>query len=259
MTTAWNSVMREDLIRWANDEATPARLPELIRRLVLETANGVESIDFPGGGAVTTGGFDGYLRATGATAFVPAGTSVWELSTRKTRPTEKADEDYEKRLQTPDFSPIADATYIQVIARPWKDANTWAARRSAEKRWRLVRGHNVDWLTTWLEQAPATRMWLLGLLDDVAGLIGRLDDDQIDRGLVLVLRIRNERGVTSRGLTDGGNQERELAATYRASARRFASTEPRVATLLNAVAESHEDEAREHDADAERHRRGLDL
>lgn len=155
---------REDLTRWADDEGSPARLPELVRRLLLETGNGVEVIDFPGGGAVTSGGFDGHVRASGATAFVPAGTSVWELSVRKTRPTEKADDDYEKRLQTPDGSPMSDATYIQVIARPWKDASAWATRRSAEKRWRLVRAHNVDWLTTWLEQAPATRMWFLGLL-----------------------------------------------------------------------------------------------
>lgn len=164
VTAAWNSATREDLLRWADDEASPARLPELVRRLVLETADGVELIDFPGGSAVTTGGFDGHVRASGATAFVPAGSSVWELSIRKTRPTEKADEDYEKRLQTPDGSPMADATYMQVIARPWKNASAWATGRSAEKRWRLVRAHNVDWLTTWLEQAPATRMWLLGLL-----------------------------------------------------------------------------------------------
>lgn len=164
MTAAWNSVTREDLLRWADDEGSPARLPELVRRLVLETADGVELIDFPGGGAVTSGGFDGHVRASGATAFVPAGTSVWELSVRKTRPTEKADEDYEKRLQTPDGSPMSDATYMQLIARPWRDASAWATRRSAENRWRLVRAHNVDWLTTWLEQAPATRMWMLGLL-----------------------------------------------------------------------------------------------
>lgn len=164
MTAAWNSVKREDLVRWADDEGGPARLPELVRRLVLETADGVELIDFPGGGAVTSGGFDGHVRVSGATAFVPAGTSVWELSVRKTRPTEKADDDFEKRLQTPDGSPMSDATYMQVIARTWKDASAWATRRSAEKRWRLVRAHNVDWLTTWLEQAPATRMWFLDLL-----------------------------------------------------------------------------------------------
>jgi hypothetical protein len=40
---------------------------------------------------------------------------------------------------------------------------------------------------------------------------------------------------------------------------RLASIEPRIAALLNTVADSYEDEARDHDADAERHRRGLNL
>lgn len=164
MTSSWDAVSRDDLLRWADDEGSPARLPELLRRLVLETADEVEAIDIPGGGGVTTGGFDGHVRAARPTAFVPAGSSVWELSVRKTRPSAKADEDYEKRLETPDGSPTAETTYVEVIARPWKDAATWAARRSTEGRWRHVRGHNVDWLTTWLEQGPATRLWFLDLI-----------------------------------------------------------------------------------------------
>jgi hypothetical protein len=91
--------------------------------------------------------------------------------------------------------------------------------------------------------------------DGVARLIGKLDDDEIDTGMKI--RIQNKRGATTRGLTAGGDQERSLAAAYREAAGRFVATEPRVAALLNSLAEIYEDEARHHDAEAERRRRGL--
>lgn len=82
--TTWNAVRREDLLAWADGEGAPGQLPELVRRLVHETARDrVEAIDFPAGGGVTSGGFDGFVRASSGTPFVPAGASVWELSVRK--------------------------------------------------------------------------------------------------------------------------------------------------------------------------------
>jgi hypothetical protein len=61
----------------------------------------------------------------------------------------------------------------------------------------------------------------------------------------------NSRGITSRGVYDGGTQEREMAARYRDWARRAAMTWPRTSRLLRLLAESYERDAREHDARAE--------
>jgi hypothetical protein len=44
-------------------------------------------------------------RASNASAFVPAGLSLWELSAGKST-TKKADTDYDKRTKTPDGSPM---------------------------------------------------------------------------------------------------------------------------------------------------------
>jgi hypothetical protein len=90
----------------------------------------------------------------------------------------------------------------------------------------------------------------------VAEIIERLDDDKIDNGART--EIQNQRGVTTRGVAEGGDQERALAAKYRACASRFVYTAPRVARLLNDIAQQYKHEAHEHDSEAERFRRGLD-
>lgn len=61
----------------------------------------------------------------------------------------------------------------------------------------------------------------------------------------------NSRGITSRGVYDGGTQEREMAGGYWDWARQAATTWPRTGRLLRLLAESYEREAREHDARAE--------
>lgn len=116
----------------------------------------------PGGTGVALGGHDGFVQAARATAFVPAGASVWELSVNQ-RAASKADDDYKKRKDVPDGSPTHEATYIQLICRPWSKARQWARAHATDGRWQDVRAYNVDRLTTWLEQAPATRLWFLEL------------------------------------------------------------------------------------------------
>jgi hypothetical protein len=91
---------------------------------------------------------------------------------------------------------------------------------------------------------------------DVAELIEELDDDEIDDGIRIGLS--NARGGTSRSLTEGGEQERTLAVDFRQRADLFRDSHPRVARILNAMAESYEADARREDRKAERQRRGLD-
>jgi hypothetical protein len=159
--TAWSRVSRDDLIAWADSDGA-RELPELVRRLVRETGAGIQAIDMPGGSGVALGGHDGLVRAANGTAFIPDGVSVWELSVKKGAPA-KADEDYAKRVDVPEGSPTEQATYIQLICRPWTKARQWARDRNADRTWRQVRAYNVDALTTWLEQAPATLLWFLEL------------------------------------------------------------------------------------------------
>ncbi|MFM7536969.1 MAG: hypothetical protein ACKO91_14410 [Acidimicrobiales bacterium] len=72
------------------------------------------------------------------------------------------------------------------------------------------------------------------------------------------VEIANRRGVTSRGLEDGGTQEIALAAKYRADADRYADRWPRTARVLRDLAKSYDSEARRNEDSAERFRGGLE-
>jgi len=69
----------------------------------------------------------------------------------------------------------------------------------------------------------------------------------------LILGRRNRRGVTSRGMTDGGAQERDLAKIYREWSRATELQWPRTSAVLERIAKSYEHEGQKHDEDAERH------
>ena len=155
---------RQHLLQWAETLAAQSELPRLVRKLILETGRGVVELGFPAGEGVSAGEWDGTVRATEATPFIPTGLSLWELSVAKGI-TAKADSDYSKRTSTPDGSPTGDCTYVEVILRPWTQRRDWARKHTAEKRWRQVLARGVDDVETWLEDAPVTHAWLSELLE----------------------------------------------------------------------------------------------
>jgi hypothetical protein len=92
--------------------------------------------------------------------------------------------------------------------------------------------------------------------EPIRTLLERLQSQALEEGLSVELY--NTRGPTSRGMFDGGDQERAIAADYAARAERFADRWPRTATVFRGLAESYEREARRMDEDAERRRKGFD-
>lgn len=168
-------ITREHLLAWAETPEAARDLPRLIRRLIIETSAEVASIDFAGGGGVAGGGFDGVVESSSTNAFVPDGMSVWELSVEKSTK-RKANGDYAKRTTGPGGADPAQYSYVQVIARPWTKARSWAMEKEADGRWRSVRALNVDNLETWLDQAPATSVWLARRLElPTDGLVAASD------------------------------------------------------------------------------------
>ena len=89
----------------------------------------------------------------------------------------------------------------------------------------------------------------------VRNLLEEVQLDHVETGLYL--QIVNSRGISSRGLEGGGEQELKLAADYRAKAEALADEAPRVASLFRRVAGSYESDARRNEEAAERFRRGL--
>jgi hypothetical protein len=84
----------------------------------------------------------------------------------------------------------------------------------------------------------------------VRELIESIGSRRMDAGLHIGRK--NRRGTTSRGLFDGGNQERALENTYREMAAKIATRWPRTARLLRGIADSYQSEARDNDDRGER-------
>jgi hypothetical protein len=157
-----------DLERWANSRRAQEQLPGLVRRLIHATTSTAAHIGLPAGDAVQQGGYDGVVVVSETHHAVPEGMSVWELGV-SANPRAKANEDYEKRKReqpVSDVGPVdpATTTFVFVTPRRWNAKGAWAEERRAEGFWRDVRVLDVDDLEGWLEQAPATHVWLSTLL-----------------------------------------------------------------------------------------------
>jgi hypothetical protein len=82
----------------------------------------------------------------------------------------------------------------------------------------------------------------------VREVIEALESNEIDRGFANGLY--NLRGAFWRGLHDGGQQERELAATYERYAKACETVWPRTATILRSVADTYLRDAERADEEA---------
>lgn len=83
----------------------------------------------------------------------------------------------------------------------------------------------------------------------VCSIIERIASSDLERGVET--GVYNARGATMRGLTDGGQQERLLAATYRTYAEAVRNRWPRTAGLLGRIADIYDEEAVREDIGAE--------
>ena len=87
----------------------------------------------------------------------------------------------------------------------------------------------------------------------VRKLIERLDNDAVDDGYHTA--VHNRQGATSRGLTEGGTIERDLAQKYREISHRYRGS-PRTAAIYAGLASSYEHIGEQIDQEAEARRRG---
>ncbi|MBN8411304.1 hypothetical protein [Halomonas litopenaei] len=85
--------------------------------------------------------------------------------------------------------------------------------------------------------------------EPICDLIEAVASDDLEGGFFS--EIIDSRGFTTRGITDGGAQEQELAEQYRQYSRMAATAWPRTSALLEQVAKSYETQARYHDLDAD--------
>jgi len=85
--------------------------------------------------------------------------------------------------------------------------------------------------------------------EPVRDMIERIGSQELENGF-LIGRL-NSRGVISRGVYDGGQQERDLAAQYIDWSTITTSRWPRTSRILRSVSDRYERDARRQDAEAE--------
>lgn len=153
-------VTRDDLLAWAQVSGSDHALPRLVRSLIAETEPTAEWVDMPAGTGVASPGWDGIVRCVRGNRYVPAGRSVWELSTEQSGSHKKAGRDYDKRVANTPPEQRADMAYVAVVCARWTKARDFEQDRTNRLDFRQVAALNVDSLEAWLECAPATTVWL---------------------------------------------------------------------------------------------------
>jgi len=238
----WMRVGRDQLRNWAKSGRGPQELPSLIRALVRETADRLTSVHFAAGSGVTSGGWDGLVEADGASLFVPAGVSGWELSTKEASQ-RKALSDFKSRVANTPAEVRSTMTYVQVICTPWLKAEEFRSEAEALDGFASVRAYNIDDLVTWLEQAPATTVWLRELLGAPLAGLRTIDSfwrtwlsstiEPLDDSVVLAGRQREVSEVVSRasagpGVSTIGGDVRleEILAFFGATGRQVDDSSP---------------------------------
>ena len=110
------------------------------------------------------------MESNAGNAWIPAGKSLWELSTNKGVKT-KADGDFATRTDNASEDELKSHTYVAVTLRHWEHKHDWLVDQLAKQKWKDVRAYDADDIEQWLETAPAVSIWLsrqLGLHPDNA-------------------------------------------------------------------------------------------
>ena len=148
-----------DLIAWADRRDAQGTLPQLLRRLILATTEGISHIHFPAGEGVQSSGWDGVVVTDVGNEYVPAGQSGWEMGANQAAKA-KAESDFVKRTKDPENVNPSEATFVFVTLRRWRSKDQWAIGKTREGPWREVLAYDADDLETWLELAPSVHVWI---------------------------------------------------------------------------------------------------
>ena len=153
------TIKAHDIERWADTIGAREGLPVLLRKLVHATGRDLARVDFPGFDNSQRPGWDGWVEAGVATAWVPEGMSGWEFGTsNNTR--RKAESDYAKRSALP-LDAREQRTFVFVTPRNWPGKDEWVKEKeTAGDGWKAVRAYDASDLEQWLDESIAVPVWL---------------------------------------------------------------------------------------------------
>lgn len=151
-------ILAKDIVTWGDTISSRTHLPVLLRTLVHSTGKGLQKVDFPGNDDGERRGSDGIIVAEGCTPWIPAGTSTWELGTKKDFKT-KAEEDFQKSINAFRHKSPENVTFVFVTTRRWPGKDAWVEEKQKLKLWRDVRAYDASDLEQWIEQSPSAQVW----------------------------------------------------------------------------------------------------
>ncbi len=145
---------------WADkDLDARSHLAVLLRKLVHSTGRELRQIDFPGYDNAQRKGWDGWVEAVAATAWIPEGLSGWEFGTTAD-PEKKANGDYARRITAVPPEERAQMTLVFVTPRNWPGKTRWAKDKNAAREWKTIRAYDASDLEQWLETSVSAQVWL---------------------------------------------------------------------------------------------------
>ena len=153
------TITARDIECWASTNGAREGLPVLLRKLVHATGRDLARVDFPGLDNSQRPGWDGWIEAGTATAWVPEGMSGWEFGTSNS-PRRKAESDYAKRSALP-LDARERRTFVFVTPRNWPGKDEWAKEKeTAGDGWKAVRAYDASDLEQWLDESIAVPVWM---------------------------------------------------------------------------------------------------
>ena len=177
-------VTPSNLARYADTRESEGIIPELIYRLIRQSAANISECRIPYGDVVNQPGMDGIVDCeTGFFEFVPARKSYWEIGTGKD-PQEKASSDFQKRTDELSDEERAYSTFVFATPRS-AEANGWNEpkqrawiKRQQSKGWKRIIIIDGVKLADWLRDFPAIGRWIaakMGILPNLSGVITPLE------------------------------------------------------------------------------------
>lgn len=177
-------VTPNDLARYADTRESEGVIPELICRLIRQSAANISECRIPYGDAVNQPGMDGIVDCeTGFFEFVPAGKSYWEIGTGKD-PQEKVSSDFQKRTDELSDEERANSTFVFATPRS-AEANGWNEpkqrawiKRQQSKGWKRIIIIDGVKLADWLREFPAIGKWMackIGISSNLGDIITPLE------------------------------------------------------------------------------------
>jgi transcriptional regulator with XRE-family HTH domain len=155
-----NWVRAKNLEDWAGTLDARDTLPQLVRRLIRATGEGLtRPLEAPAGEQTQRPGWDVLVEASGNAEFVPQGVSAWEMGVDRD-PKGKAEADFAKRQKKSPGVTKRKSTFIFVTPRKWQKKSEWVEKKAKLKSWKEVRVYDSASLEEWLECAPAVDFWL---------------------------------------------------------------------------------------------------